>query len=251
MCLVRGLAQKSIIVTGATAGIGRATVERLVAEQAKVVLVARSEDAGGRLVSELPAGATTFVAGDVADPQTAQRAVNAAHERFGSLHIVINNAGVDHTGDLLATPLDEVRRIFAVNFFGALSMLQAAVPHMGVGASVVNVTSRLANIGVPTMGIYGASKGALEALTRHAAVEFADRGVRVNAVAPGLTATPLVEAWLAGLPIGAEEKAKAAIPQGRFARPDEVAATIAFLASDEAQHITGASIAVDGGYTAA
>jgi NAD(P)-dependent dehydrogenase (short-subunit alcohol dehydrogenase family) len=248
---VRGLAQKAAILTGATAGIGRATAHRLVAEQARVVFVARHEDALGQLLSEFPAGATAFVAGDVADPDTARRAVGAARERFGSVDILINNAGLDHTGDLLTTPLEDVKSIFDVNFFGALCMLQAAAPCMDHGASVVNVTSRLANIGVPTMGLYGASKGALEALTRHAAVELADRGIRVNAVAPGLTSTPLVEAWLAGLPDGAEAHAKATIPQGRFARPDEVAATIAFLASEEAQHITGASVAIDGGYTAA
>jgi NAD(P)-dependent dehydrogenase (short-subunit alcohol dehydrogenase family) len=248
---MRGLSGKTAIVTGATAGIGRAVSARLVAEGARVVIVARGEPDGQRLLAELPDGRAAFVPGDVADPSTAAAAVRVAADQFGSLDVLVNNAGIDHTGELLRTPIRDVRRVFDVNFFGALTMLQIAGRTMTDGASIINVTSRLAAIGVPTMALYGASKGALDALTRHAAVELAPLGIRVNAVAPGLTATPLVTAWLAGLPAGEEERAKRAIPQGRFGTPDEVAATIAFLASDEALHITGASIAVDGGYTSA
>jgi NAD(P)-dependent dehydrogenase (short-subunit alcohol dehydrogenase family) len=248
---MQGLSGKTAIVTGATAGIGRAISVRLVAEGARVVVVARGESDGARLLAELPDGQAAFVPGDVADPSTAAAAVSVAVDQFGSLDVLVNNAGIDHTGELLRTPIRDVRRVFDVNFFGALTMLQIAGRTMTDGASIINVTSRLAAIGVPTMALYGASKGALDALTRHAAVELAPLGIRVNAVAPGLTATPLVTAWLAGLPAGEEERAKRAIPQGRFGTPDEIAATIAFLASDEALHITGASIAVDGGYTAA
>jgi NAD(P)-dependent dehydrogenase (short-subunit alcohol dehydrogenase family) len=114
------------------------------------------------------------------------------------------------------------------------------------------VTSRLAVIGVPGMSLYSASKGALLSLTRAAAVELAPRNIRVNAVAPGMTRTPLYEAWLAQQPDPAQTEMSvlAGIPQGRLATAEDVAAAIAFLASDDAAHITGASLPVDGGYTA-
>ena len=153
---------------------------------------------------------------------------------------------------MLDAPVDEVRDMFDVNFFGALHMLQAAGRAMrGRGGAIVNVSSRLAAIGVATMALYSASKGALLSLTRGAAIELAPQGIRVNAVAPGQTRTPLFEAWAAAEGEDVATRAAAAIPQGRLATPEEVAAAIAYLASDEAAHVTGASLPVDGGYTAA
>jgi NAD(P)-dependent dehydrogenase (short-subunit alcohol dehydrogenase family) len=209
------------------------------------VLVAR-----GRVELDLPR-APAIVEGSVDDVATAAAAAEAALTRFGRLDVLVNNAAVDYTSDLLEAPPDDVRRVFATNFFGALYMLQAAAREMAPGASIVNVTSRLASIGVESMTIYGASKGALLTLTRGAAIDLAPRGIRVNAVAPGMTATPLFEEWVAGQPEGARADVERRIPQGRLATPDDVAAAIAFLASDDAAHITGASLPVDGGYTAA
>ena len=119
--------------------------------------------------------------------------------------------------------------------------------------SIVNVTSRNASVGVPTMALYAAAKGALLALTRAAAVEWAAEGVRVNAVAPGLTQTPLVRTWIEEQddPQEFEKGIASNIPQRRMAEPIDVASAILFLSSDESMHITGASLAVDGGYTAA
>ena len=180
------------------------------------------------------------------------RVVAEAMERHGRLDVLVNNAAIDHTGDVLETPIEEVRELFDVNVFGAMHMLQAAGRAMrDRGGAIVNVTSRLASIGVPSMAMYGAAKGALLSLTRGAAVELAPQRIRVNAVAPGMTRTPLFEAWAAAEGAEVADAAAAAIPQGRFATPEEVAAAIAFLASDEAAHITGASLPVDGGYTAA
>jgi NAD(P)-dependent dehydrogenase (short-subunit alcohol dehydrogenase family) len=177
--------------------------------------------------------------------------VAAALERHGRLDVLVNNAAMDHTGDVLETPIEEVRELFEVNVFGALHMLQAAGRAMrGRGGAIVNVSSRLASIGVPTMAMYSAAKGAILSLTRGAAVELAPERIRVNAVAPGMTRTPLFEAWAAAEGADVVGAAAAAIPQGRFGTPEEVAAAIAFLASDEAAHITGASLPVDGGYTA-
>jgi NAD(P)-dependent dehydrogenase (short-subunit alcohol dehydrogenase family) len=245
---------KVAIVTGGTSGIGAATCRRLVAEGATVLLTGRSQQRAEVLLREL--GPTAhFLAVDQTEPGSGGRIVCHAVSRYGRLDALVNAAAIDHTGDLLETPLDEVRALFEINVFATLDVLQASGRAMRAagGGAIVNVTSRLASIGVPTMSIYGASKGALLALTRAAAVELAQHGVRVNAVAPGITRTPLIEAWLAAQddPCATERDATAAIPQGRFAEPADVAAAIAYLASDEAAHVTGTSLAVDGGYTAA
>jgi NAD(P)-dependent dehydrogenase (short-subunit alcohol dehydrogenase family) len=250
---VKRLEGKVAIVTGASAGIGTAIAHRLVSEGARVVGVGRRAEAGAKLVDALGGEERArFVAGSVAEPGTVQAAVDAASDWEGP-QVLVNNAGLDHIGSVLHTPVAEVRELFETNFFGALAMLQAAGRAMGDrgGGSIINVTSRLASVGVPTMALYGASKGALLALTRGAAVELAPLGIRVNAVAPGQTRTPLTEAWLAQHGGPTAEAAVAGIPQRRFGEPEEVAAAVAFLAAGESAHITGASIPVDGGYTAA
>jgi NAD(P)-dependent dehydrogenase (short-subunit alcohol dehydrogenase family) len=243
---------KVVIVTGATAGIGDTTARRLAAEGASLLLSGRSAERGQAIAAELGA---TFVEGDLAEPDVPGRVVATALEAYGRVDVLVNNAAIDHTGDLLETPLDEVRQLFEVNVFAAVRMLQEAGRAMagGGGGSIVNVTSRLASIGVPTMSLYSASKGALLALTRAAAVELAPKGIRVNAVAPGMTRTPLYDTWLAGSedPAATEARVLGGIPQGRVAEAADVAAAIAYLASDESGHVTGASLPVDGGYTAA
>jgi len=245
----------SAIVTGATAGIGAAIARAFVREGARLVLVARQREPGEQLVRELGREDACFVAGDVADSSTAGAAVDAARERFGRLDVVVNNAGIDLSSTpLLETRETDARRVLDVNFFGALFMIQAAMPSLSErGGSIVNVTSRLATVGLAGSAVYGASKGALLSLTKAAAVELAPSGIRVNALAPGLTETPLVDAWLARQddPTAFRRSVVDTIPQRRLATPEEVASAAVYLASADAASITGACLAVDGGYTAA
>ena len=241
------LTGKVAIVTGGTAGIGEATVRLFISEGSRVVVVARHPSA--QIDSDV-----RFVAGDVVDQRTAKSAVDTAEE-WGGVDVLVNNAAMDWTSSVLETAEADVRRVLDTNFLGCLLMQQAAGAKMlerGRG-SIINVTSRTASVGVPTMALYAAAKGALLALTRTAAVEWARQGVRVNAVAPGLTRTQLVRSWIDGQPDPAtfEKNVTSTIPQGRMAEPEEVASAILFLASDESKHITGISLAVDGGYTAA
>jgi NAD(P)-dependent dehydrogenase (short-subunit alcohol dehydrogenase family) len=248
------LAGKVAIVTGATEGIGTAIAEAFVAEGAKVVAVARRAEPGERLAARL-GDSCRFVAGDVAESATAERAIAVAEQAFGPLDVLVNNAGLDLSGvPLFETTEAQARQVFDVNVFGALQlMLEAARTMAGRGGSIVNVTSRLAHVGLAGSAVYGASKGALHALTRGAAVEWAALGIRVNAVAPGLTETPMIRTWIADQPDPERFRSdrESSIPLGRFAEPADVAAAVVYLASDEAKSVTGASITVDGGYTAA
>jgi NAD(P)-dependent dehydrogenase (short-subunit alcohol dehydrogenase family) len=248
------LAGKVAIVTGGTDGIGAAVARAFRREGANLVLVARRPDPGRRMVDELGPEQVRFMAGDVADETTSKAAVRAALEGFGKLDVLVNNAAVDFARDIVETDRADLERIFASNFFGAFAMLREcgrAMREIG-GGSIVNVTSRNASIGVPSMGAYAAAKGALLSLTRVAAIEWASAGVRVNAVAPGLTDTPLIRAWIGEQadPALFEAQLRDSVPLGRLADPEDVAQAIVYLASDESAHVTGASIPVDGGYTA-
>ncbi|MCH1881951.1 glucose 1-dehydrogenase [Agrococcus sp. ARC_14] len=246
--------QRVALVTGATSGIGVEIARTLVADGLRVVVSGRSAERGAAVAEQLGDGAA-FLPADLTEPGAAEALVEAILGSHGRLDVLVNNAAIDHTGPLLDTPAGEIRDTFETNVFAAIACLQAAGRAMrdgGRGGSIINVTSRLASIGVPSMAVYSASKGAMLALTTAAAVELAPWDIRVNAVAPGMTRTPLFEAWVGEQadPAATERQVAAAIPLQRIAAPGDVAAAVAFLASPGAAYITGTSIPVDGGYLA-
>jgi NAD(P)-dependent dehydrogenase (short-subunit alcohol dehydrogenase family) len=241
------------VVSGATSGIGTEIARRLHADGMRVVIAGRSPERGAAVEAELGEGAV-FVPVDLTQPGAADALIADAVSRFGAVDVLVNNAAIDHTGALLDVPVEEIRQTLETNVVAAVQLLQAAGRAMAGsgGGSIINITSRLASAGVAGMAIYSASKGAMEAITRTAAIELAPHGIRVNAVAPGLTRTPLYDDWMATLddPEQTARDQAAAIPLGRIAEPQDVAAAVSFLASPGAAYITGTSLPVEGGFLA-
>jgi NAD(P)-dependent dehydrogenase (short-subunit alcohol dehydrogenase family) len=240
------------VVTGGAGGIGAATCRRLAAEGARVVVVDVSDDAAGALADELGGLA---VRADVTSPEDNERMYALAVERFGRVDVAFHNAGISPPDDdsILETGLDAWRRVQEVNLTSVYLGCKAVLPRMleqGSG-SIVNTASFVATLGAATSQIsYTASKGGVLAMTRELGVQFARSGVRVNALSPGPVATPLLMELFAKDPERAERRL-VHVPMGRFAEPEEIAAAVAFLASDDASFITASNFLVDGGLTGA
>lgn len=240
---------KVALVTGAGSGIGRAIASRFVAEGADVLAVDLAGDALDALRAELGERLVPLVA-SVADPAAVARVFAECHSRFGRLDILANNAGrtTPRFAPLHELSPDEWNAVMDVNFGGALAMLRGALGVMtaqGSGA-VINTVSISALKALPYGGAYSVSKAALAMLTRQAAAEYAARGIRVNGIMPGVTATPILDE----VPNETMQAIIAGIPQKRLASPDEIAAMVAFLASDEAAYVNGALLAIDGAASA-
>ena len=237
------------IVTGAAGGIGRATVSALVEAGASVV----AEDIDPS-VEELGSDRVATLQGDVAEPAVARAAVETALERFSGLDVLVNNAAVIVSKDILATTDEDWATVLRVNAGGMFVHCRAALPVLleRGGGSIVTVASISGVVGLRQQAAYCASKGAVVQLTRQLAVEYADRGVRVNAVAPGAVDTPFLHRHLDAQPdrTAAEADVKAAHPLGRYSSATEVADAILFLASRSSSFVTGEILMVDGGYTA-
>ncbi|ABY29727.1 SDR family NAD(P)-dependent oxidoreductase [Methylorubrum extorquens] len=240
---------KVVIVTGSGSGIGAATARRFAQDGASVVLNGRTREKLERVTADLEPDRVLVQTGDVSDQGDAEALIAAAVERFGRLDILVNNAGVVPTGPLLEASVADWRKVMAIDVDGVFFCTRAALPHLiRSGGNIVNVSSVSGLGGDWNMSFYNAAKGAVSNFTRSLALELGERGVRVNAVNPGLTFTDLTEDMKGD--VGLMKRFAERIPLGRGAEPDEVADVIAFLASEDARYVTGVNLPVDGGLTA-
>lgn len=246
------LDDRTIIVTGASRGIGAAVARTASRQGADLVLVARSETDLEALAAELDT-TVRIVAGDVSDTETAERALDAAEEIGSRVWGLVNNAGINpYYRPVVETPLHEWDDVLRVNLLGA-AVFSRAVGRMmveGGGGRIVNLGSIAGLTGLPNIGPYNASKAAIDALTRTLAVELGPYGVLVNSIAPGTINSEMVDGLLTANPALAE-RLVAKSPLGRVGECDEAAEPIVFLLTDAASFITGQVIVVDGGRLAA
>ncbi|GHF66668.1 3-oxoacyl-ACP reductase [Streptomyces fimicarius] len=248
----RRLVGRTAVVTGAGSGIGLATVRRLAAEGAHVVCADVDEERGKAAAEE--AGGL-FVRTDVTDAEQVDALFKAAFDTYGSVDIAFNNAGISPPDDdsILDTGLEAWRRVQEVNLTSVFLCCKAAIPYMrtqGRG-SIINTASFVARMGAATSQIsYTASKGGVLAMSRELGVQFARDGIRVNALCPGPVNTPLLQELFAKDPERAARRL-VHIPVGRFAEPTEIAAAVAFLASDDSSFVNATDFLVDGGIAGA
>jgi len=240
------------LITGGASGIGFASAQRLAAEGATVVIVDMNEDAGAVAAAEVGG---LFVAADVTSPEDNERMYATTVETYGRIDIAFHNAGISPPDDdsILVTGLDAWRRVQEVNLTSVFLGCKAVIPYMqrqGKG-SIINTASFVATMAAATSQIsYTASKGGVLAMSRELGVQFAREGIRVNALSPGPVNTPLLQELFAKDPERAARRL-VHIPFGRFAEPSELAAAVAFLASDDSSFITASNFLVDGGISGA
>jgi len=243
---------RAAVVTGAGAGIGRSTALRLASEGGAVLVTDRDSASAEGVCREIrdAGGKAEALCVDVASEKDLEKSVTACVDAFGTLDVLVNNAGVAIPGSVTSLSVGDWQAVMDVNLRSMWLAMKFSIPAMAPrGGSIVNMSSCQALLGFPGWAGYAATKGAILALTQQAAVEYAPVGIRVNAVAPGTIMTPMNEKIFAEAPdpdalvrSWGEQHAL-----GRFGEPHEVAAAIAFLASDDASFITGACLPVDGG----
>jgi NAD(P)-dependent dehydrogenase (short-subunit alcohol dehydrogenase family) len=246
---------KVALVTGGTSGIGKAAAVAFAKQGAKVVVSGRREKEGLAVVAEVKAagGDAHFVRADVSKEEDVKRLVEETLSKYGRLDVAFNNAGVEQPfTPVHETTAEAYRHIFDVNVLGVLLSMKYEVPAMlrTGGGAVVNTSSVAGHIGMAGATTYVASKHAVEGLTKSAALEYAKRGVRVNAVAPAAIVTDMIDRFVGGEETEQGKQLAGMHPVGRMGRAEEVAAAVLYLASDEAKFVTGVSLPVDGGWLA-
>ncbi|NNC20000.1 SDR family oxidoreductase [Corallococcus exiguus] len=243
---------KTALITGGNSGIGLATARLFVAEGARVAITGRNRETLDAAVKELGANVLAVQA-DATDPAALEHAVAATVERFGGLDIVFANAGVAAQTPVGKTSQEAFTSVLQTNVTGVFFTVQAAAAHLKPGASIILTSSVHSELGMPGYSAYAASKGALKAMGSVLAAELAPKGIRVNVVSPGATNTPI---WEKNAPTPEafakmERGMSATIPMGRMGRPEEIARTVLFLASDDASYVSGQDLFVDGGVNGA
>ncbi|MEA2268199.1 MAG: hypothetical protein QOC64_809 [Solirubrobacteraceae bacterium] len=243
---------KGVVVTGAGAGIGRAAALRFAREGAHVTVVDRDVAAGEATVDAIRAddGRATFAQVDVSSPDDVRAMLDAAAAN-GGLDVIVNNAGVQHAGDVVDCSEAEWDDLMSVNAKSCFLMAKYGIPHLTArgGGAIVNNASLAAVKAAPGLGAYSASKGAIVAFSKALAAEVASAGIRVNAICPGWTDTAFNGPSIAhmGGEAGLEKFVRATVPLGRLGAPEEIAAAMVFLASDDSSYMTGQVLIVDGG----
>jgi len=244
---------KTALITGAGNGIGKVTALRFAEEGAEIAAADIDEEAARRTAAEIEqaGGKALAVRLDISSEADWQNAVSLAVEKFGKIDVLFNNAGVFLIKPLIETTVEEWDRVMGVNARGTFLGMKHVIPVMmrQGGGSIINNASTVGLAGSQNVSLYGASKGAIRSLSRHAALEYAPYGIRINSVYPGFVDTAMLRHRMDTEQNGAAAQGKK-VPLGRIAEPREIADTVLFLASDEASFITGAEIVVDGGRTA-
>jgi len=242
------LNNKVAVVTGGSSGIGLATAQRFIEDGAQVVITGRNQEALDAAVAELGDRATG-IRGDVANLEDLDRLFAQIHEQFGRVDVLFANAGIAPLAPIEAVTEDHFDRQFDINVRGLFFTVQKALPLLSDNASIILNASVVAQVGLPNTSVYSASKAAVRSLGRTFAAELSPRGIRVNVVSPGLIETPLWDK--VGLSQDEVDAFGAQVvqqtPLGRPGKPEEIAATVAFLASDDASYFAGADFVADGG----
>lgn len=249
---------KVALITGGGVGIGAAIAKAYVDEGAKIVITGRREEKLKEFAATMPAGTVAVCAGSIREYADCEKMIETAINEFGSLNILVNNAGIDPAGTAVDIPLQQWHDIIDTNINGTFYMSRLAIPKMkeAGGGSIINVSSLAGVRAIPAMTAYSTSKAAMVGMTNSLALDYGDDNIRVNIISPGATATDMLKNQMKGLAEALETDVYGALgfltrfsPIKRAVEPDEIAPLAVFLGSDESSFITGQNILIDGGAT--